>query len=287
MTRIVSLSLLLSLFAFFGESPAQGIFEDKNLEKVVRQYVFAKRNNEQPLTAEDVETISTIVGKGEGIKSLKGLENCLSLALLDLENNEIADIAPVKELTTLQSLNLAGNQIEDIQPVAPLKKLQYLELSRNKIKQVEPLAELTALRSLYLSGNEIAKLEPLAKLTKLWSLYVGDNQIQDLKPIAELTLLTSLDARGNKIADLAPLAKLTELRFLLLSGNPIKDLGPVVEMVAADAKGAKRFAPYLEIYLIDAPLSQEAREKQVPALRQAVRKVVLEAEPADEAENKE
>ena len=37
---------------------AQSIFPDKNLEKVVRRYVFAKRNNEESLSVDDVENIS-------------------------------------------------------------------------------------------------------------------------------------------------------------------------------------------------------------------------------------
>ena len=84
------------------------IFPDKNLETVVRQYVFEKRNNDEPLTATDVENISTIEGKDKGIKDLTGLEKCVSLALLDLEGNQIETLEPIRQLTNLQSLNLCG-----------------------------------------------------------------------------------------------------------------------------------------------------------------------------------
>ena len=36
---------------------AEGIFPDKNLEKVVRKYVFEKRNNDEPIVADDVINI--------------------------------------------------------------------------------------------------------------------------------------------------------------------------------------------------------------------------------------
>src|SRR5262245_60624836 len=49
---------------------AQDLFPDKNLEAVVRQYVFEKRNNAEPLTEKDVETISFIRGKNKGITNL-------------------------------------------------------------------------------------------------------------------------------------------------------------------------------------------------------------------------
>ena len=87
----------------------QSIFPDKNLEAVVRKYVFEKRNNDEPLTEKDVENISTIQGKNKEIKDLSGLEKCYSLALLDLEGNEISDVSALKELTNLQSVNLAGS----------------------------------------------------------------------------------------------------------------------------------------------------------------------------------
>ena len=58
---------------------AQELFPDKALEKVVRSYVFDKRYNEEPITEEDVKFLSVIKGVGKGIKSLQGLEKCLSL----------------------------------------------------------------------------------------------------------------------------------------------------------------------------------------------------------------
>ena len=93
---------------------AQSIFPDKNLEKVVRRYVFAKRNNEEPLTEQDVENISSIEGNASGITDLTGLDKCRSLALLSLSGNEITDITSIKDLKGIQSLNLADNQITDV-----------------------------------------------------------------------------------------------------------------------------------------------------------------------------
>ncbi len=51
------------------------IFPDKGLESAVRQEVFAKRYNQEPITKEDVKNISQVHGKGLGIKSLAGLEH--------------------------------------------------------------------------------------------------------------------------------------------------------------------------------------------------------------------
>ncbi len=52
--------------------------------------------------------------------------------MLYLYNNQISDIEPLKNLTSLTWLSLYNNQISDIEPLANLKKLEYLWLSKNK-----------------------------------------------------------------------------------------------------------------------------------------------------------
>ena len=153
---LVLFSIILCLGA--QDVMAQSIFPDKNLEKVVRRYVFSKRNNEEPLTEQDVENISSIEGNGAEITDLTGLDKCRSLALLSLSKNQITDISAIKDLKGLQSLNLAENQITDVSPVATLTNLQYLKLSANQLTDITPLKELSALRSLYLSDNALTDL---------------------------------------------------------------------------------------------------------------------------------
>jgi internalin A len=261
-------ALVAALFSLGLVSPLvaqESIFPDKNLEKVVRQYVFEKRNNEQPIVEKDVESISTIVGKKKGITNLAGLEKCKSLALLDLEGNEIADIAAIKDLKQIQSLNLANNKIADIGAVAELKALQYLELSGNQVKDLAPLAKLENMRSLYLSKNQIEDLGPVGGLAKLWSLYLDGNKISNLDPIANLKKLETLDLTENQVSNLAPLAAMTEFDFLLLGKNQITDVAVLVDMCKKDLEGKKRFAPFVRLYLEGNPLS-DAGKAQVEEL---------------------
>ncbi|MEO1970265.1 MAG: hypothetical protein ABGX07_01850, partial [Pirellulaceae bacterium] len=91
---ILRICLAISTLAVLVPSLAVGqdLFPDKNLESVVRREVFAKRDNQEPLTEDDVKNISQVRGRGKGIKSLKGLEKCRSLALIELADNEIADL---------------------------------------------------------------------------------------------------------------------------------------------------------------------------------------------------
>ena len=130
MKNSYKISVLFIVVLCFGAQDvmAQSIFPDKNLEKVVRRYVFAKRNNEEPLTEQDVENISSIEGSGVEITDLTGLEKCRSLALLALSGNQITDISPLNALIGLSHLNLDNNRITDIKPLANLTNLIMLFL---------------------------------------------------------------------------------------------------------------------------------------------------------------
>lgn len=75
----------------------KSVFPDKALESAVRAEVFAKRHNDEPITAEDVAKISRVVGTGKGIQSLEGLQHCKSLMLIDLADNKIEDLSPIAD----------------------------------------------------------------------------------------------------------------------------------------------------------------------------------------------
>ena len=259
-----------------GSAAQADLFPDKNLEAAVRQQVLAKRDKPEPLVAEDVANVSTVVGKGKAIKSLAGLEACKALASLELDNNEIADLAPLAQLKSLQLLSLANNKIASIAPLAELATLQYLNLSGNEVADLAPLAKLVSLNSLYLGKNKIADVTPVAGLKKLWSLYIDENQIADIKPLAALTGLSTFSAKGNQIADLAPLAEMKVRNLYFLDNNKIVDLAPLVALAKADAEQGKSLTPFWRIWLSGNPLSEAAKNEQVPALKQLGAKVELE-----------
>jgi len=240
---------------------AGGLFEDPNLEKAVRRQVYAKRNNQKPLTREDVRSISTVTGKGLKIKSLRGIEHCRALAQLDLSDNAIEDVAPLAELERLQSLALAGNRIERIEPIAKLRGLQLLDLSNNRVVDVSPLSALKKLNSLYLSNNRIERLSALRELNRLWSLRLGVSLVWgELAVGFEMRWLAALDLSRCDLQDVSFVKGMRRGRMLLLEGNQIKDLAPLVEAVEADEK--RVFAPYLNVYLKGNPLSAAATGPQ-------------------------
>jgi internalin A len=274
-----SLRFLLACCAVVATSLpvfADGAFPDKGLEEAVRAEVFAKRYNKEPITADDVKNISRVVGRGKGIKSLEGLQHCKQIMLIDLEDNEITDLAPLKELKLLQSITLAGNKITDLKPLQDLVKTQLLDISRNEVSDLSPLTGMQNLRDLWAARNKLTSLDPIKDLKKIWSLDVAHNQITDLAPIAGLSWLTTLDLQHNQVSSLDPLRQMKELDFLLLQHNKIADLAVLVEICKLDAEGEKRFAPYLQLYLEGNPLSEAARGAQSDQLKGSGVRLFLE-----------
>jgi uncharacterized protein (TIGR03067 family) len=244
--------------------PAPPPFADKNLETAVREMLHEPQAE---LNEEKLNNLFFLHANGKSIRDLTGLEKCKNLAEIRLADNQIANLMPLKDLTNLQSLDLAGNQVADVSPLKGLTKLQYIELSRNKVAKVDALSGLSALWALYLSNNQIADIGPLGSLTRLSSLSLDHNQIRDLSVLSKVTRISTLVLSDNQIEDIAPLAKQTELSLLLLERNKIKDLSPLVAAAKADTEGPKRFAPYLQLYLAGNPLSEEAKNQQLAALK--------------------
>lgn len=259
---------IVAAFSFTTSVHSQDLFPDKGLEAVVRREVFEKRYNSDPLTANDVKNISQVVGKGKGIKNLEGLQHCKALMKLDLENNELVDLTPIKDLKLLQSIDLSSNQIESIEPLAALVQTQYLQLSKNRITDLGALRGMTNLRSLYAAENKIKSLEPIGELRKMWTLHVSGNPIEDLSPIGQLTGLDSISLKGCGIKSLVFL-KTLKPNLLVLDENPISDFGPLVEAAEADSTSGGRFAPFLRLYLDANVIQDPAHSGSLERLRAA------------------
>ena len=68
---------------------------------------------------------------------------------VDLEDNQITGISPLKGLDRLQQLILNNNKITDLAPISETIALQYIAIENNQVKSLEPLRKLERLSSLY------------------------------------------------------------------------------------------------------------------------------------------
>ena len=94
-------------------------------------------------------------------------DSLINLTNLNLCDNNISDITPLKELINLSELDLISNSISDITPLKDLKNLTVLELTNNFISDVTPLKNLTNLIHLDLISNSISDITPLKKHIEL------------------------------------------------------------------------------------------------------------------------
>ena len=246
--RKITLCLLLTIvlgsvgFAQVVEIP------DANLRAAIADALDIPRGS--PITQEDINRLTDLDVRDQGIANLTGLQSATNLTFLQLQANRIEDIRPLANLTQLTELHLGGNRIEDISPLAHLTQLTVLrvnenfriedissladltqlkvaDLDRNEIVDVSPLARLTNLESLDLRGNRIIDVSPLANLTQLNFLRLNENRIIDITPLENLTNLVALWLSDNRIVDVSPLANLTQLTELRLSNNRIEDVSPL------------------------------------------------------------
>src|SRR5688572_32282619 len=108
MRKPAILSVLLWIWVGVSTIQAESFFPDANLDAAVRKQVFAG----DKMTEDDLKKLSTLKATGSGIRDLRGLEKCTSLAALDLADNQITDLIPLKSLTSLQTLTLTSNRIQ-------------------------------------------------------------------------------------------------------------------------------------------------------------------------------
>ncbi|MWC27401.1 stalk domain-containing protein [Paenibacillus sp. MMS18-CY102] len=241
---IVVLGLGLPGQAYMEASSQQPVtIEDPNLELALKSLL--NKNGDEPLTKEDLESLTDVNLSGKGIKSLQGLEYAIHVTKLALSSNQIEDIKPLRMLTKMTDLSAASNQINDLSPLAGLVNLSRLSISSNKITDLKPLAGLVNVRALDAAFNNIKDLAPLSKLTDLVSLNLSSNQIYDLEPLRNLQGLSYLYLSNNRVWDLEPIQQ--------RNFSPYYDTGAFIEPLALNnnyldlSKGSKTYKLFVNL----------------------------------------
>ena len=96
----------------------------------------------QPISAEELATLTELSALYTEITDLTGLEHCLSLTTLKLSYNAITDLAPLSGLTKIDTLYLNDNQVVDLAPVVKLVNLKTVGLNNNQVQEISTLSEL-------------------------------------------------------------------------------------------------------------------------------------------------
>lgn len=155
------------------------------------------------------------------INPIKAIESYGHLQKIDLSQNAIKDVAPLKGLQYVLSLNLSSNEIANIKSwegEGLFPQLRNLDLSCNLLTALPPLP-FAALRSLKLASNEITTCAEFTGHEKLTSLDLSDNKLTSLAGIASMPALTSLNVSGNQLESLEGLSGVEALQELSLARN--------------------------------------------------------------------
>jgi Leucine-rich repeat (LRR) protein len=124
------------------------------------------------------------------------------------------------------------------------------------------LAQSQSLEFLTLQGASFSDLSWVSRLESLKSLGIRFNdQMTDLSSLADAQNLESISISSSPVHDLSPLSGLPNLRHVSLLGTLVEDLSPLVNSPSLGVGDEVR------VSLNTNPLSDEARNVQIPALR--------------------
>jgi internalin A len=216
------------------------------------------------LTEGDEERGYVLNDKGEvtelnitkaGLKSLEeiieDLTELKSLTALNLSENNIDNIKPLKVLDNLTNLNLYDNDVRDITALQYLTDLKVLNLGlsydrsrniitsagltsleeqKNSIRDLTHLKGLVQMNSLNLRSNQVSDLNPLKDMVQMISLNLRRNQVSDLTPLKDMGNLESINLYNNQVRDLTPLKDMGQMNSLDLWNNQVSDLTPLKDM---------------------------------------------------------
>lgn len=228
----------------------------------------------------DLFRILQLDASSRGIADLAGLEQCVNISVLHLEDNDISDIGKLMGLTRLTSLTLDKNDITDISPVAGLTALQSLSLRDNQVSTFEALENLENLEYLLFSNNAVSDLGPISGLNKIFILEGINNNISDISALSGMPMLFYVFLSLNPISDLGPLAGLANLRYVYVEYAAVSDLSPLsglpfIEKISIRYDQVSDIAPLVanpglgsgdEVWLENNPLSDTSINSHIPAL---------------------
>ena len=232
--------------------------EDAKLLKVINKNLGKNRADNQKVTVEEMESLTelsiflkedgsadfsesakySILGKPtslkgtkdfkfavtRGMKSIKGLEYAKNLKKLKLNENEISDISPLKNLTKLEYLEIQRNRIVDVNPLKNLTNLKFLKLYNNLIEDIVPLSNLTNLTGLDLHYNVTVGGDESHKIIS--------KGITDISALKNLKKLEFLDISANRIEDISILKNFDKIKDLDFSGNRVKNYEGLGDYIA-------------------------------------------------------
>lgn len=202
-------------------------FEDPAVTKAVRKAVDRPKGD---IMLSDVINLKNLEIIGQGVKSLKGIEQLKNLEKLGLYANYIkgGQLMYVKDLVQLKSLDLAENKLLEIPDGAfdNLVNLEELVLDHTGINTLDRkmMSKLVSLRDLLIEENGFTNLDFLEDNTSIKNILFRENRIRDISGVRNNKNLEMFWGGDNEVSDISVLKGQKELNYFSMKNNKISDI---------------------------------------------------------------
>ena len=191
------------------------------------QTISVSRNQLETLSGlEQALRLTSLKADENKIFELNGIENCTLLNTVSIDGNAVADLSVLaKSREKLTYLSFRDNQVTDLSPLTDMSSLKKLKFDRNYVEDLSPLKTATALELISADGNGISSIEAICDSRHLRDMSFADNQITDMQPLVDLGIQVErdfdvVDLSGNQISELK-LPGTQKVEYLNLCGNPL------------------------------------------------------------------
>lgn len=242
MRKIFLIPLLLSSF-LFGKSEFIKICENPTVEqkellqRMMRASIYLdyeaylcekveKKLNSQEKNVPKRIIVNRVLDNEYKLNNIYLIEYFTEVEELNIQNNNIKDISPLKNLKNLKKLDITYNPIDNIDVLSNLTNLEELRLNQNSLKDLKPLDNLKNLKYLSISeNNKETKIDisSMANFKNLKMLFLGVNP-KNICVLNSLTQLEHLVIQSREIIDISCLDKLINLKNLELYSNSIENI---------------------------------------------------------------
>jgi Leucine-rich repeat (LRR) protein len=138
----LSLSIIVFLLVFFLINIAEVTISDTKLKQaLIEQGIDRDKNGF--ISKNELYQVEKLDLSDQLIQNLDGLQYLQNIKWLDLSGNHfIEDLAPIKDLISLEYLDANTNSINNTQFMSNLIQLETLDISSNKISNIDPIGNL-------------------------------------------------------------------------------------------------------------------------------------------------
>ncbi len=155
----------------------------------------------------------------------------VEMRYIDLSDQNIQSLAPIKSLPNLVGLNLSRNrEILDYHVLQNLPILTELNLNSNRLPNASFFRKMTGLKRLDIARTGSTYLGFLNKLKEIQYLNVGDNPLGAIDFVTDLKKLEKLVANNTQLPSLPDFSQNQRLGFLDLSYNNINDFKGLISL---------------------------------------------------------